>query len=145
MGQLTAHLESASISTFTDNLIPAYKSYEYEDDFMVIDISIGSDILLYAGISSWAILLWMSRHCSCWKNEKSESVLMYADFTSVCFNRFSTGIGPTSPSYSPTSPVYSPTSPVYIPTSPSYSLTSHTMQDLLRRPVILKFSEKSSD
>ncbi|GJY91801.1 RNA-directed DNA polymerase [Tanacetum coccineum] len=88
---LTAYLESAGISTFTDNLIPADKSYEYGDDFMVIDISIGSDILF------------------------------------------------------PTSPVYSPTSPEYIPTSPSYSLTSPTVQDLLRRPVILKFSEKSSD
>nr|GEU43556.1 hypothetical protein [Tanacetum cinerariifolium] len=91
--KISGHLESASKSTFTDNLIPAHKSYEYRDDSMVTNISIGSDILLYAGISSWAVLLWMSRHFSYWKNEKSKSVWVFADFTSVCFNRFSTGIG----------------------------------------------------
>ncbi|GKA38452.1 hypothetical protein Tco_0731003 [Tanacetum coccineum] len=63
-------LESAGISTFTDNLIPADKSYEYGDDSMVTDISIGSDILLYAGISSWAVLLWMLRHLSCLRMRK---------------------------------------------------------------------------
>nr|GEU32356.1 hypothetical protein [Tanacetum cinerariifolium] len=93
MGQISRHLESAGISTFTDNLIPAHKSYEYRDDSMVTAISIGSDILLYVGLSSWAVLSWMSRHFSCWKNEKSKSVWVFANFTGVCFNRFSTGTG----------------------------------------------------